>query len=274
LRRLWQAFLFACNLLWPVAVLGFFMVLLMAMVSGVFADEGRAEGRAEYQGWLGRWERVVATAYTPSDPIDDAYHDTKGARWRWITADGTTDVRRHPYGVAVPLRHGEPWWPFGTRLIIPTGLGYLDRCREQEREFVIDDVGDGAAYFPTEHGHLHIDLRFMDYRDAIHWAGREGKRTIQVFVCEARAPVHEIIPPVHEIIPPVHEIIPPVHETPPRVQEPVWPKADPDPEPVAAPEPMETEAAMPMTDLMLLAVVALGLRNRYRRRHSWEPGRK
>jgi hypothetical protein len=243
--------------------------VLVLLLSSCHADE--------YQGWLGRWETVIATAYTPSDPLDDAYHATKGERWRWITADGTTDVRRVPYGVAVPLRRGEPAWTFGTRLIVPTGLGYLDRCREGEREFTVDDVGNGSQYFPTEHGMLHVDLRFVDRRDALRWAGPEGKRSIRVFICTRRAPVHETIAPVYETIAPAHETIIPVHETMALVHETTWPKAEP--EPVVrmdspGPEPVETEAAMPMTDILLLAVVALGLRNRYRRRHSWEPGRK
>lgn len=224
----------------------------------------------EYQGWIGRWETVVATAYTPSDPIDDAYHATKGARWRWICADGRTDTRRTPYGVAVPLRHGEPAWAFGTRLLIPTGLGYLDRCRADEREFVVDDVGDGAEYFPTERGCLHVDLRFVDYRDAIRWAGREGKRMIRVFVCIKRAPVLIPEPIVHNPETMVHNpgTIAPNCDT----MEP-WPAAPPLPEPVVLAEARDTEAAMPMTDLLLVAVVALGLRKRFRRRASWEPGR-
>ena len=125
----WQWLVVIFTEVWPAVIL----VLLIGAAACCHGDE--------YQGWLGHWETVVATAYTPSDPIDDAYHDSKGARWRWITADGVTDVRRHPYGVAVPLRHGEPWLRFGTRVIIPTGLGYLDRSRADEREFVVDDVG-------------------------------------------------------------------------------------------------------------------------------------
>ena len=238
---------------WPAVIL----VLLIGAAACCHGDE--------YQGWTGHWETVVATAYTPSDPIDDAYHDSKGARWRWICADGTTDVRRIPYGVAVPLRRGEPWWPFGTRVIIPTGLGYLDRSRADEREFTVDDVGNGAAYFPSEAGHVHVDMRFIDRRDALRWAGPEGKRVIRVFVCGTRAPVHETIPVVHDTIGPVHDTTPAVNET---VQ---WPAAPP--EPVVLAEVRDTEAAMPMTDLLLVAVVALGLRQRFRRRASWEPGR-
>jgi hypothetical protein len=218
----------------------------------------------EFGGWIGRWEQVVATAYTPSDPLDDAYHATKGERWRWICADGTTDVRRKPYGVAVPLRRGEPAWAFGTRLIIPTGLGYLDRCRADERVFTVDDVGNGSQYFPSEDGLLHIDLRWVDRRDALRWAGPEGKRRIWVFICQQRVPDTIVLKP---------ETIQGNRETIVRIPEPTWPTADPEPVVrMEAPVP-DTEAAMPMTDLILLAVVALGLRKRFRRRASWEPGR-
>ena len=250
----WQWLVVIFTEVWPAVIL----VLLIGAAACCHGDE--------YQGWLGHWETVVATAYTPSDPIDDAYHDSKGARWRWITADGVTDVRRKPYGVAVPLRHGEPWWRFGTRVIIPTGLGYLDRSRADEREFVVDDVGNGAAYFPSEAGHVHIDLRWVDRRDALRWAGPEGKRVIRVFVCVRR------VPPPAETIVPIPDTIAAVHDTTPAVHDTIaWPAAPP--EPVVLNEPAETEAAMPMTDLLLIAVVALGLRKRFRRRASWEPGR-
>lgn len=247
----WQWLVVIFTEVWPAVIL----VLLIGAAACCHGDE--------YQGWTGHWETVVATAYTPSDPIDDAYHDTKGARWRWITADGVTDVRRHPYGLAVPLRHGEPWLRFGTRVIIPTGLGYLDRSRADEREFVVDDVGNGVAYFPSEAGHVHIDLRWVDRRDALRWAGPEGKRFIRVFVCGTRAPVHETIPAIPDTIVPIPDTI--------------WPKAEPMPEPVVrteAPGAVVMEAAFPITELALPGmIIVLGIHNRYRRRRSWESGR-
>lgn len=215
----------------------------------------------EYQGWIGHWEDVVATAYTPSDPIDDAYHATKGTRWRWITADGRTDVRREPYGIAVPLRHGGPWWAFGTRVIIPVGAGYLDRCRADERLFRVDDVGDGKEYFATERGQAHIDLRFVDRRDALRWAGPEGQRPLRVFVCSRPAPQPEPVPAwVYAPALPAFPVEP--------VSVPV----------MVAAEPIEEGGLMGEWPLnawaigggsMLLLVTAL----RYRRRESWEPPR-
>jgi len=132
----------------------------------------------------GHWIEVVATAYSPHDSIDDDYRATKG-RWLYKTADGRTDVRSTPYGVAVPLlaRSRKPAIPFGTKLVIPAGLGYLDRSR-QDRVFVVDDVGNGKEYYPERGGRLHVDLRFRDHASAVRWAGPRGYRFISVFVLD------------------------------------------------------------------------------------------
>jgi hypothetical protein len=146
-------------------------------------------GQEIYEGYVGKWINVVATAYSPYDPIDGEYHATKG-KWRWITADGRTNVKETPYGIAVPLARkngkklNKPWHSFGTKVLIPIGYGYLDRKRTNERIFSIDDVGDGKEYTPTKLGKLHIDLRFMSYDSAIEWAGPEGYREIRVFLIE------------------------------------------------------------------------------------------
>lgn len=146
-------------------------------------------GQEIYEGYVGRWINVIATAYSPHDPIDGKYHATKG-KWRWITADGRTNVKEIPYGIAVPLaRQGKkklnkPWYPFGTKILIPNGYGYLDKKRANERVFSVDDVGDGKEYAPTKFGKLHIDLRFMNHDSAIEWAGPEGYRELRVFLIE------------------------------------------------------------------------------------------
>lgn len=146
-------------------------------------------GQEIYEGYVGKWINVVATAYSPYDPIDGKYHATKG-KWRWITADGRTNVKEIPYGIAVPLARkngkklNKPWYSFGTKVIIPIGYGYLDKKRANERIFSIDDVGDGKEYTPTKLGKLHIDLRFMSHDSAIEWAGPEGYREIRVFLIE------------------------------------------------------------------------------------------
>ena len=133
----------------------------------------------------GRWLTVRATAYSPHDAIDGGYHASKGERWRWITADGRTDVRSVPYGIAVPrLAGSRPAWPYGTRVLIPAGQGYLDRSLPDERIFTVDDSG-GAIRGKTERsGVLHIDLRFRSEASARQFAGDRGWRELRVLVLE------------------------------------------------------------------------------------------
>ena len=153
---------------------GFLTLVLICIVS---AEE------EVYAGYVGRWENVVATAYSPHDGIDHHYHETKGDKWRWITADGKTDVRKIPYGIAVPVLitargNLRPILPFGTQIIIPAGQGYLDVSRPNDRIFKVDDTGNGKEYFKTRHGMMHIDLRYMQTEWALKW----GVKTIKVFI--------------------------------------------------------------------------------------------
>ena len=141
-----------------------------------------------YMGFVGRWVQVCATAYTPTNAIDSDYHATKGT-YRWKTADGRTDVRKIPYGIAVPQQRrfdGKkvPEWRFGTRVIIPNGHGYLDNIRKDERIFPVDDTSASSLFFHSKQGCMHIDVRFVDTRDAIKWAGPLGYRFISIFVIE------------------------------------------------------------------------------------------
>lgn len=141
-----------------------------------------------YSGFTGRWVKVCATAYTPTNPIDGDYHATKGA-YRWKTADGKTDVRSVPYGIAVPQQKRtdgkkRPEWDFGTKVIIPTGHGYLDKIRKNDRIFPVDDTSESSLFFRSKNGCLHIDVRFVDTKDAIKWAGPTGYRFISVFVID------------------------------------------------------------------------------------------
>jgi len=150
--------------------------------------EAPKEDDTHYMGLTGRWVQVCATAYTPTNAIDGAYHATKGA-YRWKTADGKTDVRKIPYGVAVPQqrradRKKVPEWDFGTQIIIPVGYGYLDNIRKNERVFSVDDTSESSLFFHSKQGCLHIDVRFVDTKDAIKWAGPLGYRFISVFVID------------------------------------------------------------------------------------------
>lgn len=154
---------------------------------GPTAIELPVDDATHYQGFVGRWVTVCATAYTPTNAIDSAYHETKGA-YRWKTADGRTDVRRVPYGIAVPLQRRSdkkiPVWKFGTKVIIPTGYGYLDRLRPSDRVFKVEDTSESEKFFYEKKGCLHIDVRFVDDADAIRWAGPLGYRFITIFVVE------------------------------------------------------------------------------------------
>jgi len=142
-----------------------------------------------YAGYIGRWENVVATAYSPHDAIDSNYHNSKGDKWRWKTADGKTDVRETPYGIAVPVLRTErgnlrPMLPFGTQIIIPAGQGYLDQSKPNDRIFKVDDTGNGKEYFKTKNGMMHIDLRYMQ----TEWAKKWGTKTIKVFIVTGVVP--------------------------------------------------------------------------------------
>lgn len=134
----------------------------------------------------GRWLTVRATAYSPHDAVDGAYHASKGERWRWITADGRTDVRDTPYGIAVPrLAGGRPAWPYGTRVLIPAGQGYLDQSGgPADRIFTVDDCGGGIRGRTESTGILHIDLRFRRENSARAFGGDLGWRELRVFVID------------------------------------------------------------------------------------------
>jgi 3D (Asp-Asp-Asp) domain-containing protein len=147
------------------------LFLILLIISTISSGE-------TYLGYTGYWVNVVATAYSPHDGIDHHYHETKGERWRWVTADGRTDVRKIPYGIAVPYVNKKPILPFGTKIIIPTGQGYLDISKPNDRIFKVDDVGNGKEYFKSDRGMMHIDLRYKNTDYALKW----GKKQIRVFI--------------------------------------------------------------------------------------------
>ena len=130
----------------------------------------------------GHWVDAIATAYSPEDPIDGAYRATKG-RWRYITADGSTDIRDEPYGVAVPKVNGRPLWAYGTEVVIPRGLGYVEHAHP-DRTFTVDDTGSTITRATSQTGDVHIDLRFRSEASARAWAGPTGHRRIRIWVCE------------------------------------------------------------------------------------------
>jgi 3D (Asp-Asp-Asp) domain-containing protein len=108
--------------------------------------------------------RALTTSYSPHDIIDDAYRKTKGERWLHITADGETDVREEPYGVAVdPLLI-----PYGTPIRVP---GY-------HRGQVVEADDTGACVRRSRRqGVLHLDLRYRHTSSAL-------RRPTQVMMVE------------------------------------------------------------------------------------------
>lgn len=168
------------------------LVLLAALVAG----------QDTYGGYTGRWAVVDATAYSPHDAVDSGHWSTRDR----ITATAK-DWRHHPYGIAVPMAKDESgrrcvplFVPYGTKLIIPRGFGYLDRFQSDDRVFEADDTGgrisqltEAAVVRDGERAVPVVDLRFRSSADALRWAGPEGRRRLLVFVVEGQA---EDPPPV------------------------------------------------------------------------------
>lgn len=131
-----------------------------------------------YGPWKGYWTQARLSAYSPHDALDREYHESKGAKWRWITADGKTDVRHRPHGVAAPRS-----LPFGTRVFIPTGHGYLDKSRPSahERSFILDDRGSAIESGASTEGRLWLDLRYRTEHSALAF----GVKDAWVFIITA-----------------------------------------------------------------------------------------
>ena len=128
-----------------------FLIILLGFTCGLCAQDGR-------------WITVEATAYCPCDLCCD----TRTER----TANGT-DTNARPYAVAA-----SPDLPFGTTLLIPVGVGYLDKTypRESQRLFVVDDRGGALRTEWRRSGITRLDLRYKSHDYAV----RFGRRTIAV----------------------------------------------------------------------------------------------
>jgi 3D (Asp-Asp-Asp) domain-containing protein len=124
-----------------------------------------------YGPWKGYWQQARLSAYSPHDALDKAYRETKGERWRWITADGRTDVRRQPHGIAAPGS-----LPFGTRIFIPQGLGFLDRSLSlpSARCLVVDDRGSAIQSGDVPEGIIRLDLRYRTEYSAINFGIKDA----------------------------------------------------------------------------------------------------
>ena len=134
-----------------------------------------------YGPWQGYWQQARLSAYSPHDALDREYHETKGERWRWITADGRTDVRTVPHGIAAPSS-----LPFKTRILIPNGHGFLDSSRTSphSRCFTVDDRGAAIDSGAVLEGRLWLDLRYRTEHSALAF----GIKDAWVFIITGDAP--------------------------------------------------------------------------------------
>ena len=148
------------------------MRLTLILLLGL--SHGTAQEIVTYGPWIGYWQQARLSAYSPHDALDRDYHETKG-KWRWITADGKTDVRYSPYGIAAPSA-----WPFGTRIVIPVEVGYLAISRPgiHSRCFVVDDRGSAIERGYLSEKRLFLDLRFRTERSALAF----GTKHLWVFI--------------------------------------------------------------------------------------------
>jgi 3D (Asp-Asp-Asp) domain-containing protein len=128
----------------------------------------------------GRWVTVIATAYSPKDKIDSNHPHCKDD----FTAS-MTRISKNPYGIAVPMRRdgrGRSTVPvvaeYGSQIYIPSGYGYLDNSRKEDRIFVCDDTGGLINRNTRVTGIPHIDLRFKSEAAAKKF----GKKKIEVFI--------------------------------------------------------------------------------------------
>ncbi len=128
----------------------------------------KCQGVEEYEGHKGHWITVEATAYSPTDDYtkDDACNPTR------LTSVGISTASI-PYGIAVDPKV----IPYGTRLIVPAGNGYLDQTRPTDRTFVADDTGSAICRGGST---IRIDLRYKTTQSAKNF----GRKTIKIFVVE------------------------------------------------------------------------------------------
>jgi 3D (Asp-Asp-Asp) domain-containing protein len=89
-----------------------------------------------------------------------------------ITANGTK-VSRVPYNLAADCS-----LPFGSRVFLPLGFGALDKVRQDERWFCVDDRGGALDTEASRYQILRIDLRVMEH----WWAVQFGRKTIPVLI--------------------------------------------------------------------------------------------
>lgn len=166
------------------------LALLLALCAAAACEE--------YEGFLGRWVEVTATAYSPHDKRDSRYHATKG-KDRWMTAGRVSDVRKVPYGIAAPQpgRRGDRpalpsnlTIPLRTRIIVPVESGYQTRPEQSpaSRVFTVDDTGGDITEDTRRTGRIHIDLRVRTEAEAFNYNHGAGRHRFKVFIISGTAP--------------------------------------------------------------------------------------
>ena len=149
--------------------------------------KAHAQQITQYGPWIGYWQQARLSAYSPHDALDKAYHETKGERWRWIAADGRTDVRVEPYGLAAPSA-----LDFGTRIFVPRGHGYLDQSRPgpHERLFIVSDRGSAIERGSASGGRIWLDLRFRTEYSALAFGIKDA--WVFIITSDAQPPSAEM----------------------------------------------------------------------------------
>ena len=145
--------------------------LILISILGILTSHAQEKEIIQYGPWIGYWQQARLSAYSPHDALDRAYHETKGERWRWITADGRTDVRASPYGIAAPSHV-----LFGTRIFIPRGHGYLDSSMSDPRQrcFLVSDRGSAIERGSGADSRLWLDLRYRTEHSAIAFGVKDA----------------------------------------------------------------------------------------------------
>jgi len=116
------------------------------------------------------WTLVTATAYCPCSLCCDVRTER--------TANGT-NTDQVPYGVAASRNI-----PFGARVYVPNGAGYLDRMatRSDDRWFICDDRGGALDTERKRTGITRLDLRVRDHA----YAQQFGRKMMMVYIMEGK----------------------------------------------------------------------------------------
>lgn len=146
-------------------------LVLLLLSSLCYGQEINEKEIITYGPWIGYWQQARLSAYSPHDALDREYHESKGERWRYVAADGKTDVRLHRHGIAAPSS-----LQFGQRVFIPTGHGYLDSSRPDgpSRVFRVDDRGAIIERHAQSGRGIALDLRYWTEYSALAFGVKDA----------------------------------------------------------------------------------------------------